>query len=219
MIGESMSTSDIDAGMPSADSGMPPSDSGAPGTDASMRPARDSGTESDAGEIPDAGGPPDAGGTPDAGGVPDAGGTPDAGTTLDSGSSSECGTATEQEELRLTNLERAAVGASPLTCDPLLTEVARAHSRDMCEQMYFDHTALDGRSPFDRMHDAGVTYSAAGENIAAGQSTPAAVNDAWVHSPGHYSNMISTSYHKIGIGHWPCPGGEYSVYWTQNFTN
>ncbi len=198
VIGEAMSTEDagvVDAATP-WDAG-----SGEPGDAGTAR--RDAG-----GSAVDAGTPAVDAGTP----VVDAG-TP----TVDAGSG--CGNATEQEELRLTNIARAEVGASPLVCDPALTQVARDFSRYMCENAFFSHTGLDGRSPFDRMHDFGITYSSAGENIAAGQSTPADVNESWLNSPGHYANIISTSYHKIGIGYWPCPTGEYGTYWTQDFTN
>jgi hypothetical protein len=191
------SVGDVDAGVPRDDAGSAPSDSGTPIIDAGFDMGTTAGV--DAGRDS---------------GVPDLGG--DAGSPVTGG---DCDNPLEQEELRLTNIARAEVGASPLVCDPLLTAVARAHSRDMCELGYFDHTSLDGRSPFDRMHDAGVSYTNAGENIAAGQDTPADVNDAWLNSPGHYANIINTRYGKIGIGYHACPGGEYNPYWTQNFTN
>lgn len=205
VIGEAMSTEDaaiVDAST-QWDAG-----SGEPIDAGSAR--RDAGSSA-----VDAGNPTVDAGTP----VVDAGATAaDAGTpTVDAGAG--CGNATEQEELRLTNIARAEVGASPLACDPALTQLARDYSRYMCENAFFAHTGLDGRSPFDRMHDEGITYSSAGENIAAGQSTPADVNESWLNSPGHYANIISTSYHKIGIGYWPCPSGEYHTYWTQDFTN
>src|SRR5207244_1673179 len=46
------------------------------------------------------------------------------------------------EELRfldLLNRERAARHLTELKPDPLLVEVARQHSREMCEKNYFDH--------------------------------------------------------------------------------
>ncbi|MCC7540465.1 MAG: hypothetical protein IT379_29885 [Deltaproteobacteria bacterium] len=130
--------------------------------------------------------------------------------------STGCGNAIEQEELALTNMARASSGLGPLECDPLLTEVARAHSQDMCDRGYFDHTSLDGRSPFDRMRDAGVRYGTAGENIAWGQRTPDEVHDAWMNSSGHRANILGGDYNRIGIGYVECGGMPL---WTQNFTD
>ena len=43
----------------------------------------------------------------------------------------------------------------PLTSNALLHAAARAHSRDMIDQDYFDHLSLDGRTPWERMAAAG----------------------------------------------------------------
>ena len=60
----------------------------------------------------------------------------------------------------------------PLTGNALLHAAARAHSRDMIDQDYFDHLSLDGRTPWDRMAAAGyVGFSAAAENIALSIAT------------------------------------------------
>ena len=52
----------------------------------------------------------------------------------------------------------------------------------------------------------------AGENIAYGQRTPAAVMDAWMNSSGHRANILNSSYTHIGVGY--CERGNY---WTQMF--
>lgn len=129
----------------------------------------------------------------------------------------ECSDPIEQEQLRITNEERVGAGLSPLVCDPGLTRSARLHSQDMCNQMYFSHTSLDGRTMTDRINAQGVRWSRIGENIARGQPTPQAVHDAWMTSPGHRANIMSTGYGRIGIGHVACPGR--GPYWTQNFAN
>jgi len=127
-----------------------------------------------------------------------------------------CGNPTEQEQLVYTNQARADAGLGPLRCDELMTTVARAHAQDMCDQDYFSHTALDGRSPFDRMRDAGVSYRTAGENIAWGQPTPGAVHDAWMRSDGHRRNILGSQYGRIGIGYVDCGGRPY---WVQVFAD
>lgn len=129
----------------------------------------------------------------------------------------ECSDPVEQEQLRITNAERTRAGLAPLVCDPGLTRAARKHSQDMCDQGYFDHDSLDGRTFRDRIDAEGVRWSRIGENIARGQPSPQAVHDAWMGSTGHRANIMSADFGRIGIGHVAC-GGQ-GPYWTQDFAN
>jgi uncharacterized protein YkwD len=126
-------------------------------------------------------------------------------------------TAAEAEVLRLVNVQRTSHGCGPLSSNPVLLRVARAHSADMASRGYFDHNSPDGRSPFDRMRAAGYKGGLMGENIAAGQPTPAAVMDAWMHSAGHRANILNCGYRVIGIGVASKTGSPYRIYWTQDF--
>lgn len=119
--------------------------------------------------------------------------------------------------LELVNEERAKEGAKPLVLDEDLCAVAAMHSEDMIARNFFDHENPDGASPFDRMKAYGISYMAAAENIAAGQTTPEQVMDSWMNSPGHRKNILNNAYGKIGIG--IAMGGEYRIYWTQCFIN
>jgi uncharacterized protein YkwD len=123
-------------------------------------------------------------------------------------------TALEDEVTRLTNAERAEAGCGEVETDERLRTSARGHSADMAANDYFDHTGLDGRSPFDRMRDAGYP-DAAGENIAFGYRTPADVMEGWMNSDGHRENLLTCSHAAIGVGLAYDPGGR--PYWTQNF--
>jgi uncharacterized protein YkwD len=102
--------------------------------------------------------------------------------------------------LVLVNAERAKAGCPALTVNPVLVSVAQAHSQDMAERGYFDHTSPEGMSPFDRMRRAGYRGGLMGENIAAGQPTSQAVMRAWMNSPGHRANILNCGYTVIGIG-------------------
>jgi uncharacterized protein YkwD len=126
-------------------------------------------------------------------------------------------TSTEAAVLRLVNAERAKAGCGDLRSNAILLAVARAHSRDMGVRRYFDHQSQDGRSPFDRMRAAGYRGGRMGENIAAGQRTPAAVMDAWMKSPGHRANILNCGYRVIGIGVAKVADSPFGIYWTQNF--
>ena len=129
---------------------------------------------------------------------------------------SSCGNAFETEVLALVNGERGKVSLAPLACHSAVGAVARAYSKYMCDARFFSHTGLDGSTPFTRIKAAGITYKAAGENIAAGQKTPAAVMTSWMNSSGHKANILG-NYTHLGIGYVACPGGKYPHYWTQNF--
>ncbi len=117
--------------------------------------------------------------------------------------------------IKLTNKERAKSGCKALKSNSLLKSAAQKHSADMAKKDYFSHTGKDGRSPFDRMTDAGYSFSAAAENIAAGQRTPADVVEGWMNSAGHRKNILNCTYTEIGVGY--AKGGSYGTYWTQNF--
>ena len=65
------------------------------------------------------------------------------------------------------------------------------------------------------MTSFGIAYTAAGENIAAGQPDPKSVVTSWMNSPGHRANILSKSYTEIGVGF--ASGGTYGTYWTEDF--
>ena len=125
-------------------------------------------------------------------------------------------TAFELEVWELTNQERAKLGLAPQACDVVAVKVARQHSQAMCDESFFSHTAPDGSTPLSRLKAAGLSFSACGENIAAGQPTPAAVVKAWMGSPAHKSNILSSSFTHLGVGHASCSVGTGPT-WTQNF--
>lgn len=118
----------------------------------------------------------------------------------------------EQEVIRLVNAERAKYGLAALTEDWELSRVARYKSQDMHDNRYFSHTSPTYGSPFQMIRAFGLSYRSAGENIAMGYSTPAAVVRGWMNSEGHRANILSSAYTKIGVGY--VADGSY---WTQQF--
>jgi uncharacterized protein YkwD len=122
----------------------------------------------------------------------------------------------EAKMLQLVNEERTKRGLQPLQADPELTEVARAHSRDMFARGYFAHITPEGKSPFDRMNEAHVQYQTAGENLALAHSLSIAHNGL-MNSPGHRANILNPSYGRLGIG--ILDGGFYGLMVSQEFRN
>ena len=107
----------------------------------------------------------------------------------------------DAEVTDLVNQQRSAQGLSPLSYDSELTKLAQLKAEDMAENNYFSHQSPTYGSAFDMMQSAGVSYRSAGENIARGQKTPAAVMDSWMNSLGHRENILSSSYTAIGVGY------------------
>jgi uncharacterized protein YkwD len=118
----------------------------------------------------------------------------------------------EEQVLALVNQERAAAGCGALVADSGLAGVARAHSADMRDRDFFDHTNPDGLDPFDRASAAGQTAYA--ENIARGQDDAAAVMASWMDSPGHRRNILDCDLTRLGVGVAEGSGGPW---WTQLF--
>ena len=118
----------------------------------------------------------------------------------------------EQQVVDLTNAERTKAGLKPLQIYAPLMAVARDKSEDMARNNYFSHTSPTYGSPFDQMRSAGISYRAAGENIAQGQRSPQQVVQAWMDSPGHRQNILNPSFTHIGVGF-----VENGYYWTQQF--
>ena len=119
----------------------------------------------------------------------------------------------------LINDERVSNGVEALAHDAALRAVARAHSEDMIARDFFDHTNPDGDSPFDRMSDAGISYSSAGENIAwnRGYADPAEVAvTGWMNSTGHRNNILNAGFTHAGLGAAQDPSNG-AWYFTQLF--
>ncbi|MET0017097.1 CAP domain-containing protein [Oscillibacter sp.] len=119
----------------------------------------------------------------------------------------------EEQVAALVNEQRAANGLQPLTLSTTLSNVARVKSQDMHDKHYFAHESPTYGSPFDMLKSFGISYRAAGENIAMGYATPEAVMNAWMNSSGHRANILNASYTQIGVGY--VADGNY---WTQEFT-
>ena len=118
----------------------------------------------------------------------------------------------ENEVIRLVNEIRGSYGLKPLTAKWELSRIARYKSEDMSDNKYFSHTSPTYGTPFQMIKAFGLSYRSAGENIAYGYGTPAAVVNGWMNSSGHRANILNASYTQIGVGY--CASGNY---WTQMF--
>lgn len=111
----------------------------------------------------------------------------------------------ETNVLQQLNGIRESHGLSPLKLSIRLTGAADAHSVDMADSGYFDHSSPDG-TPFwkriDRWYgSAGYAYWSVGENLVWGSpnlSVTRAVS-LWMGSPEHRANILSRRWREIGV--------------------
>jgi uncharacterized protein YkwD len=111
---------------------------------------------------------------------------------------------------------RQFAAVPPLALSSLLTEAAARHAEDMALSASFHHRGSDGSQPSERVTRAGYRWRSTGENIAAGQSTAAAVVAAWLDSPGHCTNIMGPQYTEMGVA-FALASGRPGVYWAQVF--
>jgi uncharacterized protein YkwD len=114
------------------------------------------------------------------------------------------------------NAERASVGAAPLQLCARLTNAAQAHSADQAAHNTMSHVGSNGSTFDQRIEAAGyIHWNALAENVAAGYTTVDSVMTGWMNSPGHRTNLLSTSYVHVGVGQ--ATAGNGTMYWTQDF--
>ena len=105
----------------------------------------------------------------------------------------------------------------PLEWDDSLREAAHSHSNDMATHNFFSHTGSDGSRSFQRAMTAGFPSGTIGENIAAGQPTSGIVQDSWMESTGHCTNIMRSSYTHLGASCVVDTDADFQRYWTVVF--
>ncbi len=113
----------------------------------------------------------------------------------------------------LVNAARRDAGLSELELDADLCAAAQARAQEIAQS--FSHTRPDGSSCFTILEEFGISYRAAGENIAMGQRTPEEVIDGWMNSSGHRANILNGTFTSIGVGYYV--DGAGAAHWVQIF--
>ncbi|MFD0560271.1 uncharacterized protein YkwD [Stackebrandtia endophytica] len=118
------------------------------------------------------------------------------------------------DAVALTNQERQNAGCGTVSDNASLAAASTAHSKDMADNDYFDHTSRDGRTFTDRAAAQGYDQ-AMSENIAKGYPDAAAVVQGWMDSPGHRDNLLNCDAKAVGIG--VARDASGALVWTQMF--
>ena len=91
------------------------------------------------------------------------------------------------------NLARDAAGVRPMRLDPELSKVARVHTSEMVRANELYHT------PAKALIRRVTNWVTLGENVGVG-GTVAAVHGAFMASPLHRDNILSSAYNHVGVG-------------------
>ena len=113
--------------------------------------------------------------------------------------------------------DKSFKAAGPLRWNSTLAQAARAHADDMAHYSYFSHEGRDGATPAQRVARTGYKFRAAGENIAAGQSTPEDAVAGWLKSPPHCANLMNAVFTEMGSAFTVSKASKLGVYWVQVF--
>jgi uncharacterized protein YkwD len=132
-------------------------------------------------------------------------------TTTATNTSSQNVVADEKLAFDLLNADRAKNGLSALKLNSQLTTLGGNYAQDMINRNYFSHNNPEGQTPFDRMKNAGISYTYAGENIAINNNVTAA-ETAFMNSSGHKANILNKNYTDVGVGvRYDSKGSAYVV--------
>ncbi|MFP3512386.1 CAP domain-containing protein [Peribacillus sp. SIMBA_075] len=121
----------------------------------------------------------------------------------------------EYQLFDLTNASRVNHNLSVLSWDKRVKVTAQDHSTDMAVNQYFNHTNLEGESPFDRMEDDKIKFRMAGENLAAGQNSSIFAHEGLMNSIGHRENKLQKDFESLGVG--VAFDEENKPYYTENY--
>ncbi len=129
--------------------------------------------------------------------------------------------ASEQQLMALTNQARSSAGRAILRWDSALGSIARWRSKDMIKRDYFSHSIPGGGNVFDEMSARGYCYKVAGENIGwnnyPDDAATAQIQQMFMGSSGHRSNILGKDWDRIGIGAYK--GADGKKMWTVLFAD
>jgi uncharacterized protein YkwD len=129
--------------------------------------------------------------------------------------------------LCLINQVRRAYGLHPLRSNRVLRKLATGQVNDMVSWNYFADDRPPGLTPIALVsktrYITHATELSVGQNIGWGTgeyATPAGMVAAWIASPGHLENIVTSEYREVGVGVIPAvparfkpelPGATYAM--------
>jgi len=112
------------------------------------------------------------------------------------------------------NAERAKAGKPALRSGGAsLNAAALVRAKEYAANSSLKHKRPDGTDFSTALDERLIPWTACGENLAGGQTTPAQVVADWMASPGHKKNILY-DFDKIGLAVYESGG---RLYWSQLF--
>ena len=105
--------------------------------------------------------------------------------------------------IRLTNIERVHYQRAALRANPRLMRAAQLQADQMAAASHMAHVLPDAPYPRteDRIAAANYRWQTVGENVAFGQANATKVLDSWMHSRGHRTNILNSTFTEMGAGY------------------
>jgi len=114
----------------------------------------------------------------------------------------------------LINAARRQEGLEPLSPAASLTDAAQRQARAMAQADRLSHTAPDGSTVEGRVQAAGYGgWTALGEVVAAGATSPKEVVADWLASPEHRARLLDPVYRELGAGYYCLSSTTYGHWW------
>ena len=110
----------------------------------------------------------------------------------------------------LTNQDRQQHGLPALRWDAALATAAQAHAERMTREPALSHQYPGEPELMARAGSAGAHFQAIAENIATGPS-PQSIEQEWMHSTAHRTNILDPRMNAIGIAVAERGGSLYAV--------
>jgi hypothetical protein len=99
----------------------------------------------------------------------------------------------------LTNQDRKAQGLQPLEWNAALAAAAQTHAALMAQQQQLSHQYPGEAELMQRAEQAGAHFQAIAENVAMAPDADG-VENAWMHSMPHRTNILDPKMNALGVG-------------------
>ncbi|MEP0962495.1 MAG: CAP domain-containing protein [Roseobacter sp.] len=105
----------------------------------------------------------------------------------------------QSQELQLLNDLRATENLPSVSYSVILQRAALKHAQDMHANDIFSHQGRDGSDVAQRVRNEGYDFCVVAENIAKGHRDLDEVFRAWMDSPGHRANIMSSEVTEFAV--------------------
>lgn len=106
---------------------------------------------------------------------------------------------THEQLLKEVNNQRRINNLPLFSLNSQLSNAAAAKADDMFNNNYWAHISPNGTTPWYFIKNSGYSYIYAGENLARGFASASDTVAAWMDSPEHRENQLSSSYQDVGF--------------------